>query len=115
MRGERVGVKLGFELRDLSLGETRMAECGFLRGIRRDIFRGVGGLGIVKLAVEVDYSAVLRVDLDFVLVSARDKFYIIVRGAVVNIKLSFGESDLRCVEGSSFERGGLCLLNGDEL
>ena len=71
-----------------------MVECGFLRGIRRDIFRGVGGLGIVKLAVEVDYSAVLRVDLDFVLLSARDKFYIILRGAVVSVKLSFLESDL---------------------
>ena len=115
MRGERVGVKLGFELRDLRLGETRMVECGFLRGVRGDILRGVGGLGIVKLAVEVDYSAVLRVDLDFILISAGNELDIIVRCAVVNIKLSFGESDLRCVEGSSFERGGLCLLNGDEL
>ena len=44
VRGERVGVKLGFELRDLRLGETRMVECGFLRGVRGDILRGVGGL-----------------------------------------------------------------------
>ena len=94
MRGERVGVKFGLKLRDLRLGETRMVECGFLRGIRGDILRGVGGLGIVKLAVEVDYSAVFRVDLDFVLISARDELDIIVRGAVVNIKLCFGEGDL---------------------
>ena len=95
MRGERIGVKLCLELGDLRLGESGVGESRFLCGGGGDELRGIDlRLLLLALALITDYSAVFRVDLDLVLIAARNEIYIVVGDAVVGVELRLFERDL---------------------
>ena len=95
MRGAVVNIKLSFGESDLRCVERSSLERGGLCLFDGDKLRCVNcGLLILALAVELDNLSALCVYLELIFISARDKFYIIVRGAVVRVKLSFLESNL---------------------